>query len=95
LSLTGAYYHLSQNDFSTTNGGVVQTCAQANATKKGVVQSNCAGSEDVVSALLDYQWTKRLDVYGGVMYSQVKDGLASGFINNDATAVTVGSRIKF
>lgn len=87
FAVTGAYYHLSQNDY--TNSAV---CSGANGN---LSSGSCAGTEDVYSILLDYQATKRWDVYGGAMYSKVNDGLASGFTNTDNTAVTVGSRFKF
>ena len=88
FSGTVAYYHVDQNDY--VSGG--NSCNGKSGTS---ASSNCAGKEDVYSLLLDYQWTKRLDVYGGVMGSTVSDGLSNGFNNTSATAVTIGSRIKF
>ena len=45
--------------------------------------------------MADYRLSKRFDVYGGAMYSQVLDGLASGYIHNNNIAPTVGMRFAF
>lgn len=91
FSGTVAYYHVDQNEY--LNGAGAGT--GCNGLSGTAALSNCSGKEDVYSLLLDYQWTKRLDVYGGVMGSTVSDGLSSGFNNTSATAVTIGSRVKF
>jgi predicted porin len=103
LSGTVAYYHVDQNDFLTGAGGASGTCGTAITVKANGVapntspSSNCAGSESATSFLLDYQATKRLDVYGGVMYSQASGGYTNNFLDTNAanTTVTVGSRVKF
>jgi predicted porin len=70
LALTGAYYHASQNSFVADNA----PCIAGGASK-----SNCAGSYDQVSFLADYFWTKHVDLYAGITYAKVQNGLASGF----------------
>jgi predicted porin len=70
LNLVGAYYHASQNSFIADN----LAC-----TAGGASRSNCAGSYDQVSFLADYFWTKHVDLYAGVTYAKVQNGLASGF----------------
>ena len=70
LALTGAYYHVNQNSFVADNAA----CVAGGASK-----SNCAGSYDQVSFLADYFWTKHVDLYAGITYAKVQDGLASGF----------------
>jgi hypothetical protein len=45
--------------------------------------------------MIDYRLLKRLDVYGGTMYSQVNGGLASGFLHDRNIAQTIGMRIQF
>jgi len=70
LSLTGAYYHVNQNSFVADNTACVAG---------GASRSNCAGSYDQVSFLADYFWTKHVDLYAGITYAQVQNGLASGF----------------
>jgi hypothetical protein len=39
--------------------------------------------------------TKRFDVYGGVMYSRVDDGLYSGYLHNNTFSPAAGLRFKF
>jgi hypothetical protein len=65
------------------------------AAPQGSNSSACAGHQDAVSALLDWRPVKRVDVYGGVMYSQVTGGMASGYIKNANTSVTGGVRVNF
>ena len=83
LDVAGGYYYEWQNNYSAT------TCATPVTNKK------CQGSEPVYSALLDWRPVKRVDVYGGVMYSQVRDGLANGYTFTSNTAFTGGVRVNF
>jgi predicted porin len=69
-SFTGAYYHAAQNSFVADHA----PCVAGGASK-----TDCAGSFDQVSFLADYQITKHFDVYSGVTYARVDNGLASGF----------------
>jgi predicted porin len=68
--LTGAYYHVNQNSYVADNAA----CVAGGASK-----SNCAGSYDQVSFLADYILSKHLDLYTGITYAKVQNGLASGF----------------
>ena len=52
-------------------GGFVLDCGQL---------SSCKGELNVISALADYKFTKRFDAYLGTMWSEVKDGLANGYL---------------
>ena len=70
LSLTGAYYHLNQNSFVADSA----PCIAGGASK-----TDCAGAYDQVSFLVDYDVTKHLDVYTGITYARVTNGLASGY----------------
>ncbi len=85
LDLTGAYYHEWQNSFATgSNAG----CTDARATQ-------CSGTLDAVSFVVDWRFAKHVDMYAGVMWSQVQNGLASGFLqangNPNNTVNTTGS----
>jgi predicted porin len=107
LDITGAYYHAEQNNFYP--GGLSKAANTAaclpNPTPRsaatgfqklqGTANTYCAGHEDVESALLDWRPLKRLDVYGGVMFSQVTGGLASGFFHTTNVAPTAGLRLTF
>jgi predicted porin len=89
LDITGAWYHLNQNNYNVTS---VVHCS--NTSNKG-----CSGTEDALSALVDYRFgfAKKFDVYAGVMWSEVRNGLANGFQPGGAVNVdpTVGLRFRF
>jgi predicted porin len=82
VDITGAIYHYDQNSFGTTR------CSNASAT-------TCSGTLNAYSAMADWRLTKRLDVYGGAMYSEVNDGLSSGYLNTSTWSPMVGFRFKF
>jgi predicted porin len=86
LDIAGAFYHYNQNDYNTS------TCTGSGVNTSS---SKCAGTQYAVSAMIDYRLTKRLDIYGGLMYSQVNGGLASGFLHANNNAPTVGLRLQF
>jgi predicted porin len=70
-SFTGAYYHVSQNSYVADN---------TNFCKAGGASAlTCAGTFDQGSFLVDYRFNKHFDVYGGVSYARVDNGLASGY----------------
>jgi predicted porin len=70
LGLAGAYYHVNQNSYVADNAG----CPLGGASTV-----HCAGAFDQVSFLADYNVTKHLDVYAGITYAKVTNGLASAF----------------
>jgi predicted porin len=73
-NFTGAFYHISQNSWTIglgTSGTNGLGCSAA-----GLL---CAGDFTEASFVTDYVFNKHYDVYGGVNYSQVTDGLANGF----------------
>jgi predicted porin len=75
LDIAGAYYHEWQNSFATAgNTG----CTDARA-------SQCSGSLDAVSLVVDWRFARHVDMYAGVMWSQVQNGLASGFLQANGT----------
>ena len=99
LDVTGAFYYLDQTNFSTTRcAGTLFTTVAPNGNKIAVGRinsGNCAGSEDFFSALIDYRPYKRVDLYAGLMVSNVYGGLASGFPATQDISPTAGIRIKF
>ena len=86
LTLAAAYYMYIQQNYSGMDNGVC--VASGNGGK-------CAGTEKMVSVSLDYQMSKRFDVYGGVMYSRVDDGIYSGYLHNNNLSPAAGLRFKF
>ena len=100
LDVTGAYYYLQQSDFNgpTPCTGTSTTFVEPNGNKfsRGQISSGkCAGTEDAISALIDYRPVKRVDLYAGFMISNVYGGLANGFQVTQNIAPTAGLRIKF
>jgi predicted porin len=85
LEGTVAYYGYKQNSFATGASAGCSTVANA----------ACSGTEDVASFVLDYRLSKRFDTYAGLMWSEVKDGLANGYLNRSNTASTIGVRFRF
>jgi predicted porin len=92
LDLSAAYYYEWQNDYTYSSGGKSETC-----TGPGSAQTKtCAGHEPAYSALLDWRPVKRVDVYAGVMYSEVDGGMANGYTHTtNNTAFTSGVRVGF
>jgi len=110
LDFDAAYYYIDQNTYTNsktkynTGGSATKAgigCgpnlnpAITGSSPQGANAAACSGNEYAVSALLDWRLLKRLDLYTGVMYSEVTGGLANGFIQSNNTAFTTGVRVAF
>ncbi|RBP04153.1 hypothetical protein DFR50_14026 [Roseiarcus fermentans] len=109
LDVAAAYYYLGQNNynFSINSQGVTTpaacTATVTNGTKPNgqafsisrISSGKCAGSTDFLSFMVDWRPVKRVDVYAGVMLSNVYAGLASGYYATQTINPTAGLRIKF
>jgi len=98
IDITGAYYHYNQNNYNANpaaNCGPNTTVPAPGFSPQGSAGSKCAGTLDAVSAMIDYRPFKRVDIYGGLMFSQVAGGLANGYLKSNNVDPTVGLRIKF
>jgi predicted porin len=86
LEMAGGYYHFDQNDYNTSacTGSGVNTSS-----------SKCAGTKDAVSVMIEYYPLKRLEIYGGLMYTQGTGGLASGYLHANNIDPTIGLRLQF
>jgi hypothetical protein len=73
-NFVAAFYHTTQN--SWTIGVGPEGTNGIGCTGAGLL---CAGDFYEASGVVDYVINKHYDVYGGVNYSEVTDGLASGF----------------
>ena len=82
LDLTAAYYGYSQNSFKG-NG-----CSNSSF-------SSCSGTLDAYSLVATYKLMKHFDIYGGSMWSEVKNGLANGYLNTGTVSSMVGGRFTF
>jgi predicted porin len=85
FELTAAYYGIKQNSYAT---GANTGCSTDKA-------GNCSGTENVYSVAGVLHMSRRFDGYAGVMYSQVSDGLANGYLNTSTVVPTIGVRFKF
>ena len=83
--LAFGYYAYRQNSYAT---GPHAGCSTA-------ADSGCSGTQEAVSLATDYRLSKRFDTYVGAMYTEVKNGLASGFLHRSMVASTVGLRFTF
>jgi predicted porin len=101
LDVAGAYYYLEQNNYNSS----ATPCASANATfvqpsghtfvVSRINNGSCAGSQDAFSFMIDYRPVKRVDLYAGVMVSNIYGGLANGYPATQNIAPTAGLRVKF
>jgi predicted porin len=85
LDITGAYYEYWQNQF--VNG--VGICVNPGA------HSQCAGTFQVYSAVLDWRFLPKWDTYVGVVYSIAEGGISNGDIQNNNLAGVGGVRFRF
>jgi hypothetical protein len=69
LDLAAGVYYRTQNDY-------LPAPAVCTGTGINISSSKCAGSEHAVSFLIDYKPIKRVDLYAGVMVSNVWGGMA-------------------
>ncbi len=90
FDLTGALYRYDQNNYGAT--GVKGWTAGCSSNASG----DCSGSENFISLVADYHFTKRFDTFAGAMWNQVQGGLASGFTLATSTVdPTLGFRYSF
>ncbi|HEX2791331.1 MAG TPA: porin [Steroidobacteraceae bacterium] len=85
FEVTAAYYGIRQNSYAI---GANTGCSTDKA-------GNCSGKENVYSLAGVLHMSKRFDGYAGLMYSQVSDGLANGYLNTYIVVPTIGVRFKF
>ena len=83
-----AYYHYIQNSYFGTPTGGPAPCS-------GSEHPQCAGTFDAISAVIDWRFAEKWDVYVGAMFSQVNGGLAYGFLQRNNFDPTVGLRFRF
>src|SRR6476620_8017658 len=88
LDVIGAYYHYIQNSFFGTPAGGPAPCF-------GTERSQCAGTFDAISAVVDWRFAPKWDLYSGIMFTQVNGGFANGFLQRNNIAPTVGLRFRF
>jgi predicted porin len=85
-NFTGAFYHVTQNSWTIGLG-------TAGTDGIGCVDAGllCSGDFKEISLVADYIINKHYDIYGGVNWSEVTNGLASGFPGTPGANATYGS----
>lgn len=83
LDVVVAYYHYIQNDYTSAS------CATPSA------HSQCQGTFDAVSGVVDWRFAPKWDAYFGMMFSQVNGGLSNGYLARNNFDPTVGVRLRF
>ncbi len=78
LDAAVGFYYQNQNNYNTS------ACTGTGAY---ISSSKCGGSQDGLSVFLDWKPFKRVDVYGGVMLSNVYGGLANGFFSTTSYTI--------
>ncbi len=85
VDLIGAYYHYIQSQYVLGVGICTNTGAHG----------QCAGTQDAWSAVVDWRFLPKWDVYLGMFFSQVNGGLANGYLARNNLATTTGVRFRF
>jgi predicted porin len=97
LSFALVYYRFDRNSNGLGVNGIPGIIAPSFSTKdcSSSAFSNCAGSLQAVAFRTDYQWTKNLMLYAGVVYSKASGGFAFSFLQTSTINETVGVRFTF
>ena len=86
-----AYYHYSQGSYlKSAPSKTSVSCSNSS-------NSDCSGSLDAVSAMVDWRFYSKFDAYAGIMFSEVNNGLANGYQagGHVNVAPTAGLRFRF
>jgi predicted porin len=78
LEAMGGFYYQGQNNFNTA------ACTGSGAF---ISSSKCGGSQTGLSFLLDWKPVKRVDIYAGILLSNVYGGLANGFFSTSSVVI--------
>jgi hypothetical protein len=98
LNLVAAFYHIAQNSWTLGLGTTGEE--GIGCVKAGLL---CSGDFDEASFVADYIINKHCDIYAGVNWSEVTNGLANGFVgttvgtsgSENQTTTMFGGRVKF
>ena len=78
LEASAGFYYQGQNNFNTS---------PCTGSGPFIISSRCAGSQTGISFLLDWKPVKRVDLYAGVLVSDVYGGLANGFFSTSTVVI--------
>ena len=88
LDAMAAYYHYAQNSYFGTATGGPAPCS-------GSEHSQCAGTFNAISGVIDWLFAPKWDLYLGIMSTQVNGGPANGYLQRSNIATTAGLRLRF
>ena len=107
LDLSGAYYHVWQNDFSngakeTFSTAPGQSIPQRLALGQAVtcaasprISIQCSGTQNEVSLVLDWKFAPKWDTYIGTNFVHGAGGLNSGYLEQTNISTTAGLRFRW
>ena len=72
LDAAVGFYYQGQNNYNTS------TCTGSGPF---ISSSKCGGSQDGLSIFLDWKPVKRVDIYGGIMVTNVYGGISNGYFS--------------
>ena len=78
LEAMGGFYYQNQNNFNPA------ACTGSGAF---ISSNRCGGTQTGLSFLLDWKPVKRVDIYAGVLVSNVYGGLANGFFSTSTAFI--------
>ena len=87
VDVIAAYYRYQQHSNFGTAAGVMPC--------DGKEHSQCAGTLNAISGVVDWKFAPKWDVYIGLMRSQFNGGLSNSFFVNNNVATTAGLRFKY
>lgn len=85
VDVAAGYYGYRQNSYAT---GASAGCASNS-------NPGCSGALNGLSLSMDWRLSKRFDAYCGTLWTSVRDGLSSGYLNTSNLATTAGIRYSF
>ncbi len=104
LDVSAAYYHAWQNDFSNGGPEAFKTVNAAGAIVAGgnttcaaspSISIQCKGTQDVISAVLDWKFAPKWDTYIGTEFTQQNGGLVSGYLQHNDWTTSGGLRFRW
>jgi len=88
VDVIAAYYHYTQHSNFGTPAGGVMPC-------DGKERSQCAGTLNAISGVIDWKFAPKWDVYLGLMHTEFNGGLSNGFFERNNLACTSGLRFRY
>ena len=101
IDVTGAFYYQQQTDYNSSTTPCANAKHDLHRTKREQLHRLTKQQRQVRRlarrhfVLIDYRPVKRVDLYAGVMISNIYGGLANGYQAVQNIAPTAGLRVRF